>query len=148
MWSTCSVWTVTELWWSWLYFFNIVVIALSKAVEKDVKCLIHLINNWPCLRFCSLLITAYSILYLKGENESSNYDIMKQLVKEVQEVEQIKNDSLCTEKNFRLPYLLVYESTYFSRNNEKFDFWPWKWGVDLYTRSSYTQVNTVVAILC
>jgi len=23
------------------------------------------------------------------------------------------------------------------------NLWPWKWGVDLYTRSTYTQVNTV-----
>ena len=31
----------------------------------------------------------------------------------------------------------------FPRNDEKFDFWPWKWGVDLYTRLTYTRVNTV-----
>ena len=31
----------------------------------------------------------------------------------------------------------------FPQNDEKFDFWPWKWGVDLYTRSTYTRVNTV-----
>ena len=30
-------------------------------------------------------------------------------------------------------------------NKEKSDVWPWKWGVDLYTNSTYTQVNTVLA---
>ena len=32
----------------------------------------------------------------------------------------------------------------FPRNDEKFDFWPWKWGVDLYSKSTYTRVNTVL----
>ena len=34
----------------------------------------------------------------------------------------------------------------FPRNAEKFDFWPWKWGVDLYMRSTYTRVNTVTHV--
>ena len=40
-------------------------------------------------------------------------------------------------------FLLVWISFVFPQNDEKFDFWPWKWGVDLYTRSTYTRVNTV-----
>jgi len=47
--------------------------------------------------FKVLQSTNNHILYLNRENESSNSDIMKQLVKEVQEAEQIKTDSLCTE---------------------------------------------------
>ena len=31
-----------------------------------------------------------------------------------------------------------------TRNDEKSDFLPWKWGVDLYTSSTYTRVNTVI----
>ena len=30
-----------------------------------------------------------------------------------------------------------------TRNNEKSNFWHWKWGVDLYTGSTYTQINMV-----
>ena len=33
--------------------------------------------------------------------------------------------------------------TSLNRNYEKSDFWPWKLGVDLYTSSTYTRVNTV-----
>ena len=31
-----------------------------------------------------------------------------------------------------------------TRNDEKSDFWCWKWGVDLYTGLAYTRINAVM----
>ena len=39
---------------------------------------------------------------------------------------------------------ICQNSTSLIRNDEKSDFWPWKWGVDLYTSSTFTQVNMVI----
>ena len=51
-------------------------------------------------------------------------------------------NTLSERKNWRFrKFLLVWISFVFPEI-EKF-FWPWKWGVDLYTRSTYTRVNTV-----
>ena len=61
--------------------------------------------------------------------------------------------SFCSPPYWRIiPYLLTLtfweisigvNFIWFPRNDERFDFWPWKLGVDLYTRLTYTWVNTV-----
>ena len=44
-------------------------------------------------------------------------------------------------------FLLMWISFVFSKMMRNPFFWPWKWGVDLYTRSTYARVNTAILLI-
>ena len=50
-------------------------------------------NDFEVLQF-----TFIYTLYSNRENEPPNQEVARRLLKEVQEVEHVKNDSLCTER--------------------------------------------------
>lgn len=72
--------------------------SLSHEVHEKLKHQPQLPNSL----FFSYLICSLFVLILyfvfNRENDPPNKEVSQQLIKEVQEVEQIKNDSLCTER--------------------------------------------------